>query len=97
MKSLQMSRRKVTNTVKLDHTKGERVYDYTGNWTLDTAGINAKDATDAIVGNIYLMEVYSTSYPAIHTFDPNAIFERTYEEIVKKNTDYLRKMNLVLT
>jgi hypothetical protein len=61
---------------------------------LDTAGVNAKDATDAIAGNLYLMEVYSTDFPPVHTFNPTEPLDREYDHIVKKNTEYLSKMHL---
>jgi hypothetical protein len=95
MKSLQMTKRKTTGSLKLDHSLGELIYDYSGDWILDKAGINAKDSTDAIAGNIFLMEVYSTDFPAIHTFDPSEPLNREYDTIIKKNQEYLSKLNLI--
>jgi hypothetical protein len=95
MKALQMTKRKQSNSLKLDHKLGDLVYDYTGNWNLDLAGVNAKDATDAIAGNIYLMEVYSTDFPPVHVFKPTDVFERDYDNIVKKNTTFLNTMRFI--
>lgn len=40
--------------VKIDHTKGQRVYRDNGNWETSLMGTNAKDASDAFVGSAYI-------------------------------------------
>jgi hypothetical protein len=95
MKSLQMTKRKHSGSLKIDHSLGELIYDYTGDWTTDLAGINAKDCTDAIAGNIWLMQTYMQDFPPIKVFNPIESLDRTYESIVEKNTRYLSKLHLV--
>ena len=95
MKSLQMRKRKVSGSLKIDHSKGELVYDTTGNWDVDLAGINAKDSTDAIAGNIWLMTTYMQDFPPIKKFNPVESLDRTYEIVSKKNEEYLSGMNLI--
>jgi hypothetical protein len=94
MKSLQMTKRR-SGSLKIDHTSGDLTYEYTGDWNTDQAGINAKDSTDAIAGNIWLMQTYSQDFPPVHPFNPDSPLERTYEVIAKKNESYLAKNNFI--
>lgn len=94
MKALQYTKRKGSQSMKLDHTKGELVYDVTGNWDLDLCGCNAKDALDAVAGNVWLMTVYSTEFPPSHVFDPSQTLSREYESIIEKNQKFLDTMHL---
>ncbi len=41
--------------VKIDHTKGQRVYTDKGDWNTSLMGTNAKDASDAFVGSTYTL------------------------------------------
>ena len=95
MKSLQMRKRRGSGSLKIDHSKGELIYDVTGNWDTDTAGVNAKDSTDAIAGNIWLMQSYMQDFPPIKKFNPVECLDRTYESVIEKSSRYLDSMNLI--
>lgn len=97
MKSLHEVRRKQTGTVKIDHFEGDLDYEWEkGNWKSNVAtGYNAKDATDAITGNIWLMNLYSNEFIPQKFFYKDAQLERTVVGIEKKNKDLLNSMNLV--
>src|SRR5574344_135374 len=51
MKSLQMQHRKTTNTIKIEHIKGDLVQDDSN----PLAGINAKDSIDPVAANCQLL------------------------------------------
>jgi hypothetical protein len=72
-----MAKRKISGTTKIEHTLGDLVYDWNYDWDNCRAGINAKDSTDAIAGNIGLIELYSDEYPAVVSWDPAASGGRT--------------------
>lgn len=97
MKSLHEVRRKQTGTIKIDHFDGDLDYEWEkGNWQSNTVtGYNAKDATDAITGNIWLMNLYSNEFIPQKFFYKDAQFERTVENIEKKNANLLSSMNLI--
>ncbi|MBR6612044.1 MAG: hypothetical protein IKK93_07390 [Campylobacter sp.] len=97
MKSLHEVRRKQTGTIKIDHFDGDLDYEWEkGNWqSNNVTGYNAKDATDAITGNIWLMNLYSNEFIPQKFFYKDAQFERTVENIEKKNASLLSSMNLI--
>jgi hypothetical protein len=95
MKSLHMEKRKISGSVKVEHFKGDLVYDWTGDWATDLAGVNAKDGCDAVASNMWLMGVYSDHFPATHTFNPDEVLDRSYESIKKKSDSMLSKMSLM--
>lgn len=94
--SLQTFKRKITGTVKIDHSQGDNVYvdqycplngvysDIA--WEKSKVGTNAKDTTDAIASNIYLLDKYDTEFIPTHVFEPWSTIEKTYDtERVKMN------------
>ncbi len=97
MKSLHEVRRKQTGTIKIDHFDGDLDYEWEkGNWQSNVVtGYNAKDATDAITGNIWLMNLYSNEFIPQKFFYKDAQFERTVDSIEKKNANLLSSMNLI--
>ena len=63
LKSLRILPRKLTKTLKIDHTLGDTV-DINNcdiNWETSLAGKNAKDVSDAVCGAVYLAKKYLTS------------------------------------
>lgn len=97
MKSLHEVRRKQTGTIKIDHFEGDLDYEWEkGNWQSNVVtGYNAKDTTDAITGNIWLMNLYSNEFIPQKFFYKDAQLERTIENIEKKNAQLLNSLNLV--
>lgn len=97
MKSLHETRRKQTGTIKIDHFEGDLDYEWEkGNWQSNVAtGYNAKDTTDAITGNIWLMNLYNNEFIPQKFFYKDAQLERTVDNIEKKNAQLLSSMNLI--
>lgn len=97
MKSLHEVRRKQTGTIKINHFEGDLDYEWEkGNWQSNVVtGYNAKDTTDAITGNIWLMNLYSNEFIPQKFFYKDAQLERTVENIEKKNAQLLSSLNLV--
>jgi hypothetical protein len=60
LKSLRITQRKQSQTLKIDHTMGDIVdpngADY--NWDTSLLGINGKDVSDAIAGALYLAKLH---------------------------------------
>lgn len=102
--SLQMVKRKTTGTTKIDHMNGDNVYSddfclpgsvYTEqSWQMSKVGVNAKDLTDCIAGNIHLLDSYENIYIPYHIFEPHKQLERTYEGEKEKKDILLSKMLL---
>lgn len=97
MKSLHEVRRKQTGTIKIDHFEGDLDYEWEkGNWQSNVVtGYNAKDTTDAITGNIWLMNLYSNEFIPQKFFYKDAQLERTVDNIEKKNAQLLSSLNLI--
>lgn len=97
MKSLHEVRRKQTGTIKIDHFEGDLDYEWEkGNWQSNVAtGYNAKDTTDAITGNIWLMNLYNNEFIPQKFFYKDAQLERTVDNIEKRNAQLLSSMNLI--
>jgi hypothetical protein len=94
MKSLYQARRKGTNTPKIEHFPGDLNHDWeSGDWFTCQAGVNAKDTTDAISGNIQLINTYIQDFVPSKIWNPHASYERTYESLKEKSDDLLKKMN----
>ncbi len=102
--ALQMVKRKTTGTAKIDHMTGDNVYSdefcmpgsvYTeSSWQFSKVGTNAKDTTDSIAGNLYLLDTYENEFPPIHVWDPMKEKERTYEGELKKQRMMMAAMGL---
>jgi hypothetical protein len=84
MKSLHEIRRVRTGSVKIDHFEGPLNYDWEdGTWESCTAGINAKDATDAIVGSLYLTSLYPSEFIATKKFYKEDNLDKSPEDIMR--------------
>jgi len=95
MNSLYFAKRKTTGTVKVDHFPGDLNYDWqNGSWNTCTAGVNAKDCTDAIAANIEIINTYITDFIPNKIWRADACFERTYENLKEKNSEYMKKVGL---
>ena len=95
MRSLHMTKRKGSGTAKVEHFVGDLSYDYVGDWERDKeckAGFWAKDATDALAGNVELLNIYSSEFLPYTTWDPGKVADRSYEAVKKANSDVLKKM-----
>jgi hypothetical protein len=95
MKSLYQSRRKRTNTMKIDHFPGALTYDFTGDWTIDIAGSNAKDCCDAVTGNIELLGRYENEFIPSKIWKKEDIYDRDYDTLKVKNNDILNKYKFI--
>ena len=95
MKSLYNSRRKGSNSPKIDHFPGDLNYDWqSGNWETNTAGINAKDTTDAIAANIQLINTYSNEFMGTKIWNANACFDRSYDNVKSLNDGFMKRVGL---
>lgn len=102
--SLQMTKRKQTGTAKIDHMNGDNVYSdefcmpgssYTEqSWTMSRVGNFAKDLSDCVGGNMYLLDTYENEYIPYHVWDPLKEKERTYEGELSKQKNLLLSMGL---
>lgn len=102
--SLQMVKRKTTGTTKIDHMNGDTVFsdDYSIpgstysdlSWQFSKAGINAKDISDCVAGNIHLLDTFSNIYVPIHLWEPHKELERTYENEKKKHEEIVKSLGL---
>lgn len=91
MKSLHEVRRARTGSVKIDHFEGPLNYDWEdGTWQSCTAGINAKDCTDAISGSIYLTSLYPSEFIATKKFYKDDKLDRSPEDIVKSTKEFTK-------
>ena len=94
MKSLYQARRKNSNTPKIEHFPGDLNYDWqTGNWETCTAGVHAKDATDAIAGNVQVINTYINDFIPSKVWNSNDCFARDYDNLKMKNEKFLDSMN----
>ena len=91
MKSLHEVRRVRTGSVKIDHFEGPLNYDWEdGTWQSCTAGINAKDVSDAISGSIYLTSLYPSEFIATKKFYKDDKLDRSPEDIVKSTNEFTK-------
>lgn len=95
LKSLQMTKRR-SGTMKIDHMKGDIITDGDGNWETDMRGINAKDASDAIVASIDLLNKYSNEYVPFKTWSPDSNKSRDYESVKSKTNTFLTGMGFAI-
>jgi hypothetical protein len=93
MKSLVMAKRRSGST-KVEHVDGDLIYDWTMDWDKCLAGIYAKDGTDAVAGNMALLEQYANDFPPVVEWDPELTAGRTTESVKKNVTDRLARMGL---
>jgi hypothetical protein len=92
MRSLYQARRKNTGSMKIEHFPGDLTYDWNyGDWETGMAGSNAKDTTDAICANLYLMGTYGNEFMPYKVWNPQADFEVNYDNIKKRNNEYMAK------
>jgi hypothetical protein len=97
MKSLYQARRKNTGSMKIEHFAGDLNYAWeNGDWVTCGAGINAKDTTDAIAGNIQLLGTYSQEFIPYKTWNPQETYEMEYDKIKAKNEGYMNKVGMML-
>src|SRR5574344_149234 len=97
MKSLHETRRKISNSVKIDHFEGELNYEWeNGTWESCTAGKNAKDTCDAIASNIWLLSMYSNELHIKKKFYIEDKIDRDYDTIKEKNEKLLDSLNFKL-
>lgn len=95
MKSLQMTKRKgPSGKTKIDHMNGDIVNDGDGNWATDMRGVNAKDCSDAVAGAITLLNTYSNEYVPFKTWQPEEVFDRSYDNMKKQADAMIGKFGL---
>jgi hypothetical protein len=98
MKSLYM--RKTKTKTKFDHFSGDTSIDFSGNWEKDIkdsyAGRNAKDVSDAVAANIGLLSKYSNEFIPTTTWNPDTIFDRSYDAVKKANMEYVLKSGFLI-
>lgn len=86
LKSLQLTKRKNTGTVKVDHMKGDLVNEGNADWDTSLIGSNAKDICDAVVANIELINMHSDVFIPYKVWDPKNTNNSTLEKR-KENTE----------
>lgn len=97
MRSIQMVKRKGgKGTTKIDHMNGEIVTDGDGNWNTDMRGVNAKDALDAIVGSIELINRYDNEYVPHVIWKPHALNDRSYSTMKKKQDEFMKQQGFII-
>jgi hypothetical protein len=97
MKSLYQARRKNTGSMKIDHFPGDlNVAWDSGDWNSCTAGINAKDSTDAIAGNIQLLGTYSQEFVPSKVWHREESYDMTYDSLFKKNELFRTKNSMMI-
>lgn len=96
MKSIQMTKRKQTGTTKIDHMKGDLVHNDEAPWELNQIGVNAKDALDAVVGSLYLINKYSEKFVPYKKWNPNFIRDTSSEGRKDSIGNVGRKMGLLI-
>ncbi len=96
MKSIQMTKRKQTGTTKIDHMKGNIVHQDDSPWELNQIGINAKDALDAVVGSLYLINKYSEKFVPYKKWNPNFIRDTSSEGRKESIGNVGHKMGLLI-
>ena len=92
MKSLKMTKRKTTGTVKIDHNLGE-IYP---NSESEMWGLNAKDATDCIASNIQLLNAFDNIFIPTKAWNDELINGNNYEDQKKKLDNLLASMGLTI-
>jgi hypothetical protein len=71
--------------MKIEHFPGDLNYDWqNGKWEDCTAGINAKDTTDAIAGNIQIINTYMNEFVPNHIWNPEDPLDRNYADMKVK-------------
>lgn len=105
--SLQMTKRKISGTTKIDHMQGDNVYTdefcmpgavYTEqSWEMSKVGSFAKDVADTISGNMFLLDTYENEFLPIHIWDPLNEKEKTYEGEKRKSQQMLVNMGLKIS
>jgi hypothetical protein len=97
MKSLYQARRKNTGSMKIEHFAGDLNYAWeNGTWESCTAGINAKDTTDAIAGNIQLLGTYSNEFMPYKVWKPEETYDLDYDHIKSKNQAFVDRNKMVI-
>lgn len=104
LRSLQMVKRKQTGTTKIDHMNGDNIYTdefcmpgtvYSEkSWDMSQVGACAKDLSDCIAGNMFLLDTYENEFLPIHVWDPSANIDRTYDNEKKKHECILQSLSL---
>lgn len=103
MLSLEYSKRE-TGSTKVEHKKGRNTYtdDFCQSgaeysdlaWANSQVGYLAKDCTDAIAGNIALLDTYPDEFIPRKIWNKNETLDRTYLSIKEKTKNFLSSMNL---
>ena len=89
MKSLHEVRRLRSNSVKIDHFEGPLCYEWEdGTWESCEAGKNAKDCTDAISSNLYLISLYPNEFIATKKFYKEDNLDKSPEDIMRQTHEY---------
>ncbi len=95
LKSLQVTQRKKTNSLKIDHSMGESPTptQASDNWETSMLGINAKDVSDAVCGAVYNAYKYlaTDGRNLLQTWDENRIM-LTGEDIKKSTYDFIKRI-----
>ena len=90
LKSLQIVKRKRTDSLKVDHMKGDLVYEDSGDWEISKIGIFAKDAADAVCGNVELIRKHMIVPYSI--YDEENIIAYSRENTLKNTKELLTSM-----
>jgi hypothetical protein len=98
LKSLRITQRPRTKTLKIDHTIGDSPNPATADYAWETSllGINAKDCSDAIAGAVYLAHKYlaTDGQSLLQIWDDNKI-TLTNDDIKKNTEDLIKKLGFI--
>ena len=93
LKSIKMTKRK-SGTTKIDHIIAENIHEGDAAWETSQIGMNAKDALDAVVGSIALLNKYDTIFIPYSEWIKDKAKMKTNEEKYDEMKDKLSKLNL---
>jgi hypothetical protein len=83
--------------MKIEHFPGDLNYAWeNGDWGSCTAGINAKDATDAIAGNVQLLGTYSNEFIPSKIWNPSDNFDMKYDIVKEKNMNWMSQNSMII-
>jgi len=99
LKSLRVTQRPRTKSLKIDHTMGETpsIGNSDINWNTSLLGINAKDCSDSIAGALDLARRYlaTDGHNLLQIWDENKIV-LTSDDVRENTMDFIKNLGLVL-
>jgi hypothetical protein len=96
LKSLQFSKRKTTNSIKVDHSLGEFVQDGDDTWEKSLIGLHGKDCSDTVAAVIDILR--RKQLVSMTNWDPNKDLSfKKYDDTQRSVDSILKSMKLQVT